>query len=281
MPFAISGHVRSKSRTSRTTDELACNWWSATRLTCISRPRAAHVVRGARTWSLRRSSIHAAEAKGEDVLNGWSGCDLQRGILVTFDRFSLRPREELLLPAVPLKVLMLPKATLTGQWDATADSARGRRSGDLELEVFPTTANLAEASRRRKPVPYRWQAIRPGLQRWGHPRADLHRCCEPRRLGSARALSRPPRSNLRASLEGLPFELRRPLPQVLWRAASSAAQPTACVADFDPSSPTTTGLVTVIASSRSIRSSARESAWRSRRPPVPRRPRPRRPNDSR
>ena len=46
---------------------------------------------------------------------------------------------------------MLPNTTLTGRWDATADSARGRCSGDLELDVLSSTANLAEIAQPGPP----------------------------------------------------------------------------------------------------------------------------------
>lgn len=101
---------------------------------------------------IREVTREAAAVKGEVVLNGWSGRDLPSGFLVSFDKFSLRPGEELLLPAVPLKVLMPPNTVLTGRWDATADSARGRCSGDLELEVFSSTANLAEIAQPGPPT---------------------------------------------------------------------------------------------------------------------------------
>ena len=100
---------------------------------------------------IREVTREAAEAKGVEVLNGWSGRDLQSGFLVSVDKFSLRPGDERLLPAVPLKVLMLPNTTLTGRWDATADSARGRCSGDLELDVLSSTANLAEIAQPGPP----------------------------------------------------------------------------------------------------------------------------------
>lgn len=93
---------------------------------------------------IRESTRAEMAANGDDVLNGWSGRDLRRGIVVTFEKFSLRPKEELLLPAVPFKVLGSPGGCLVGRWDATADSARGRCEGELDLAVWPSSVNLAE-----------------------------------------------------------------------------------------------------------------------------------------
>ncbi|MET9634450.1 hypothetical protein ABZX92_44045 [Lentzea sp. NPDC006480] len=128
-------------------------------------------------------------ANGEDVLNGWSGRDLSRGIVVTFEKFSLRPREELLLPAVPLKVLVSPGGSLSGRWDATADPSRGRCEGELDLAVWPSSVNLVEVAEPGPPSQNNASVLDAlGAVAWaiiGHPRPqagsvpppldDLHR----------------------------------------------------------------------------------------------------------
>lgn len=92
---------------------------------------------------IKETTREALAARGEDVLDGWSGRDFQGGFVVDFERFDLRPGEDRLIPVVPLRVLASPGSVLHGEWDATADSARGKCSGDLELAVLPSTADLA------------------------------------------------------------------------------------------------------------------------------------------
>ncbi len=83
-------------------------------------------------------------AADEDVLDGWSGSIHQPGFLVEFERFDLRPRQAIYLPAVPLEVLLMPGSVLSGHWDATADDADGQCTGELLLDVVPSTVDLAE-----------------------------------------------------------------------------------------------------------------------------------------
>jgi hypothetical protein len=78
---------------------------------------------------------------------GWSGHMHAGGFEVTYDQFSLRPREVRSLPPVPLTVLLSPGSELSGHWSATALSANGVAEGQFALPVVETSADLSELDR--------------------------------------------------------------------------------------------------------------------------------------
>lgn len=77
-------------------------------------------------------------------MDGWSGAELEQGILITFDRFDIRPKGEYWLPYVPLKVPAEAGDRIHGEWSATADNVDGQSRGVIELEVVTSTVDLDE-----------------------------------------------------------------------------------------------------------------------------------------